>query len=158
MKIHKWWSGECCPNQSYAIKISIVFFFLFTPKRDKSVVNIWMHGCTGQWSENNQFSSWAFLLTNSQRIQRCTISDYWLFSWGWEGGCSPSHRQSSNMTPFMFTWVALHSEWLSCEILQIELAKGKTPSSVLATRRPTSIRLVLMFWAKGSSFMLQYLT
>lgn len=133
------------------------YFFLLTPKRDKSVVNIWMHGCTGHWRENNQFSPWAVLLTNSQQIKRCTITYYWLFSGVGQGGCSPSHRLSSNMPPFMFTWVALHSVWLSCEILQIELAKGKTASSVLATRRSASIWPVLMFCTKGSSVMLQYL-
>lgn len=117
-----------------------------------------MHGCTGQWMENNQFSSWAVLLTNSQQVKRCTITYYWLFSWVWKSGFSPSHRLPSNMPPFMFTWLTLHSEWPSSKILQIELAKGKTPSSVLATRSSTLIWLLLMFCTKGSSVMLQYLT
>lgn len=91
--------------------------------------SIWMHGCTGQWRENNQFSSWAVLLTNCLQIKRCTITDYWLFSCGWEGGCSPSHRLSPNMPPFMFTWVALHSEWLSC-VLHITDWTGKRQNTL----------------------------
>lgn len=142
----KWWRwrwryinddmGRPGPNQSFAIKIWRVFFF-FLPQRE---INQWTFRCTAAPANEGRIIDSHLelvLLTISQQIKTCTVTDYWHFRWvvEREQGCS-----AARLIGYLQAWLhscshelPLNSKWLSCEILQIELPKGKTPPGLLAT-------------------------
>lgn len=136
------------------------FFFLFTPKRDKSV-NIWIHGCTGQWRENNQFSSWAGFIDKFSANQN--MHGHWLLAFQMGGGggegCS-----AACLIGYLQTWLHSCSHELpftlrgsAVKYCRLNCQKAKHPLAFWP-QHSTSIKLVLMFCRKGSSLMLQYLT
>lgn len=84
MKKHKWRYGEAGPEQSFAIKMSRLFFF-FLPQRE---INQWTFECTAAPANEGRIINSHLelvLLTNSQQIKTCTVTDYWHFRWVVEG-------------------------------------------------------------------------